>query len=315
MAVVLERLLSQNCLSVLRNNIKFRKKILAGQNYHRKLRVSRSRLVLKPLAFSLIVSSGSFAVAAIFQYESFRSSLPQQFRHRLESSFQMKLFKFRQKLNKWWNALHAGEKTATALIALNTGVFLLWRVRSLKQIMTKWFTSTPISGLSFPMLFSSFSHRETWHLACNMVVLWSFSPVIHDMLGREQFLAFYVSGGLFSAYVSHLFKVLSRNPTPSLGASGCILAVLGAVCVANPDARLSVLFLPFFSFSASKALVGLLCFDLAGLVFRLKLFDHAAHLGGLAFGCWYISFGHNYIWDQRHYIVRKWHEWRRRFSK
>ena len=29
------------------------------------------------------------------------------------------------------------------------------------------------------MLLSCFSHIETWHLACNMVVLWSFSPVIH----------------------------------------------------------------------------------------------------------------------------------------
>ncbi len=34
-------------------------------------------------------------------------------------------------------------------------------------------------GLSLPMFLSGFSHMETWHLACNMIVLWSFSPVIH----------------------------------------------------------------------------------------------------------------------------------------
>ena len=43
--------------------------------------------------------------------------------------------------------------------------------------------------------------------------------------------------------------------------SGCIIAVLGAVCVANPDARLSILFLPFFSFSASKVCHGFHCFN------------------------------------------------------
>jgi hypothetical protein len=36
-----------------------------------------------------------------------------------------------------------------------------------------------LSGLSLPMFLSGFSHVEAWHLACNMIVLWSFSPVIH----------------------------------------------------------------------------------------------------------------------------------------
>ena len=46
-----------------------------------------------------------------------------------------------------------------------------------------------LSGLSLPMLLSGFSHMETWHLACNMIVLWSFSPVIHGTVSGF----FYVS--------------------------------------------------------------------------------------------------------------------------
>ncbi|CAB4001335.1 presenilins-associated rhomboid, mitochondrial, partial [Paramuricea clavata] len=120
---------------------------------------------------------------------------------------------------------------------------------------------------------------------------------------------------LCSAYFSHIFKLITSSYVPSLGASGCILAVLGAVCVENPDARLSILFLPFFSFSASKALIGLVSFDMAGLLFRWKLFDHAAHLGGIAFGSWYIIFGHKYLWDQRQVIIRKWHEFRQNYTR
>ena len=33
-----------------------------------------------------------------------------------------------------------------------------------------------------------------------------------------------------------------------------------------------------------QALIGLVTFDLAGLLLRWKLFDHAAHLGGIIFG-------------------------------
>ena len=46
-----------------------------------------------------------------------------------------------------------------------------------------------LAGLSLPMLLSGFSHMETWHLACNMIVLWSFSPVIHGTVSGF----FYVS--------------------------------------------------------------------------------------------------------------------------
>ncbi|XP_028407189.1 presenilins-associated rhomboid-like protein, mitochondrial isoform X2 [Dendronephthya gigantea] len=275
---------------------------------------SKTRLILRPLAFTLAVSSGCFVAATIAQYETMRANLAQHY-ERGFSHVEKKLFKFRQQMNKWVNAMHPGEKTASVIIALNVGVFLLWRIPSLRITMTKWFTATPLSGLSSPMFLSCFSHIETWHLACNMIVLWSFSPVIHDMLGREQFLAFYISGGLCSAYISHLFKLITSSYVASHGASGCILGVLAAVCVANPDARLAILFLPFFSFPASKALIGLVSFDLAGLLFRWGLFDHAAHLGGVAFGSWYIMFGHKYLWDKRLVLTRKWHEFRQTFSR
>jgi rhomboid-like protein len=51
-----------------------------------------------------------------------------------------------------------------------------------------------------------------------------------------------------------------------------------------PDARLSIVFLPFFHFSAEQAIYGLIAFDLLGLIFRFRMFDHAAHLGGTLFG-------------------------------
>lgn len=51
-----------------------------------------------------------------------------------------------------------------------------------------------------------------------------------------------------------------------------------------PDSRLNIIFLPWFSFSAENAVYGIILFDLVGLFLGLRLFDHAAHLGGALFG-------------------------------
>lgn len=51
-----------------------------------------------------------------------------------------------------------------------------------------------------------------------------------------------------------------------------------------PDARLSIVFFPWFQFSAENGLYGIILFDLVGLCIGLRLFDHAAHLGGALFG-------------------------------
>lgn len=45
------------------------------------------------------------------------------------------------------------------------------------------------------MILSSFSHFSFLHMAANMYVLWSFSSSAVSMLGREQFVAVYLSAG------------------------------------------------------------------------------------------------------------------------
>lgn len=68
-----------------------------------------------------------------------------------------------------------------------------------------------------------------------------------------------------------------------------------------PESRLSIVFLPWFTFSgnsnmtyymssvkflllAEKAVYGIIIFDLLGLLGKFQLFDHAAHLAGSGFG-------------------------------
>lgn len=49
-----------------------------------------------------------------------------------------------------------------------------------------------------PMILSSFSHYSIIHMMANMYVLWTFSSGIVSLLGKEQFLAVYMSAGEFN---------------------------------------------------------------------------------------------------------------------
>lgn len=72
-----------------------------------------------------------------------------------------------------------------------------------------------------------------------------------------------------------------------------------------PDARLNIVFLPMWTFPAESAVIGLILFDLAGLLFRFKMFDHAAHLGGALFGVAYAKYGEEFMAENVYPVVVK----------
>lgn len=51
-----------------------------------------------------------------------------------------------------------------------------------------------------------------------MYVLHSFSAIAVSSLGREQFLALYLSSGVISSFASHVYKTVFNAPGLSLGA-------------------------------------------------------------------------------------------------
>lgn len=266
--------------------------------------------LLRPFLFTIGVSTASFTISTIVQYERARNkSIVSDYWEHFKHGRREKEFEMREYVKKWWDSLDEGRKMAAVLIGVNILVFGGWQLRACQPFMCRWFLTSPTR--SSPMLLSCFSHKGLMHLGANMYVLWSFAPHIHRSMGSEQLAAFYVSGGCVSSLASHYFKVATGVMIPSLGASGALLAVLAACCLTEPDARLSILFLPFFTFSAQSALTGLIVLDTCGLLFRWMLFDHAAHLGGTLFGSWYVCYGHKYTWDQRAPLTRSWHQLRK----
>lgn len=192
------------------------------------------------------------------------------------------------------------EKTLAGFIALNTVVFACWQVPRFTPFMSKWFLHLPGSRQNITLLTSCFSHQEFFHFALNMVGLWSFGRVVHDTLGREQFLAMYLSAGIGANVVSHVCSLAlrqSRQLVPSLGASGAIYGLVASTAVLYPNSSISLIFLPMIPIKLGSALPVLMGFDVAGIVFKWRMFDHFAHLAGAGLGLGYMYYGEKHIWE------------------
>lgn len=282
---------------------------------------SRYRKLFKPLGFTIMFGCCSFTGATIWQYETFRNRAFNTWNRssnwmRDHWSPATKFGSWRTEINRFWSSLSEGQQFAFGIIAVNTAVFLLWRVPVLQPMMVKYFCSNPVAkAVCWPMVLSTFSHYSFWHLGINMYVLYTFSTGIVNMLGQEQFLALYLTAGVVSSFTSYVHKILTLRSGLSLGASGCLMGVLGYFCTQFPNTRLAIVFLPMFNFSADTALKGVIGIDLLGILLGWKLFDHAAHLGGVFLGISYALWGQKYIWEKREPIVKWWEELRRSSEK
>ncbi|XP_062284355.1 presenilin-associated rhomboid-like protein A, mitochondrial isoform X2 [Scomber scombrus] len=230
--------------------------------------------LFKPLMFTVGFTGCSFGAAAILQYETLKSRVQtakdeeesekflqgsQDMTHWHDwwnqlTGFQRQLILLMSMADDFWSSLTEGQRTVTGIIAINAVVLCCWRIPSMQRSMIKYFTSNPASKTRcLPMVLSSFSHYSIIHMVANMYVLWTFSSGIVSLLGREQFLAVYLSAGVISTMASYMCKTVSGRLYPTLGASGAVMAVLAAVCTKVPEAKLGIIFLPMLTFTAGNA--------------------------------------------------------------
>ena len=107
--------------------------------------------------------------------------------------------------------------------ALTTDHFLVIREQALRAYSFTW-------GLSPAWAFftASFLHGDIFHLGGNMLFLWVFGRAVEDRLGVARFLVVYVIAGFAGDLCQAMLGATSGDPVPTLGASGCIMGLLGA---------------------------------------------------------------------------------------
>ncbi len=145
-------------------------------------------------------------------------------------------------------------------------------------------------------LTSMFLHGGLAHIIFNMLALWSIGAPIERDLGPARFLTLYVVSGLAGAALVLFLPVLSivglnlGDPyIPTVGASGAISGLLGALAIFYPRATMLLFFV--IPVRARSLAIGF------GLLSLVLLFfqdgggiSHSGHLGGLLGGLAYSWF-------------------------
>lgn len=87
------------------------------------------------------------------------------------------------------------------------------------------FAPHSLTGEWWRLLTAMFLHGPLFHVGLNMWVLWSEGAMVERLIGRSGYAVLYLGSGLLGSLASAYF-----NPSaPSIGASGAIFGVIGAL--------------------------------------------------------------------------------------
>lgn len=121
---------------------------------------------------------------------------------------------------------------------------------------------------------STFLHGSLSHLAFNMFALFIFGLLLEKFVGSKKFLAIYFVSGIIASLAAAAFY------PQSLGASGAIYGVIGALAAIRPKMTIWTYGVPMPMVAAAGFY---LLLDLAGLFYPSTV-ANAAHVAGLITG-------------------------------
>jgi membrane associated rhomboid family serine protease len=226
---------------------------------------------------------------------------------------------FRSILNDIRYQFQAGN-TITRLIIVNCAVFLAIMLFKLVLVLMGGFT--PHQALFdevMRFLFLSddlvwdathpwtivthmFTHVGFFHLLFNMLVLYWFGRIAGDLLGDHRMLPLYLYSGLAGALIYLLSAPLIYEGGSNLhGASAAIMGIVAAAGITAPDYQMRLLFLG--DVRLKYIVAGLLAIYIIGIANVENVGGHMAHLGGAAFGFFYV------------YVLRQGHDLTRGFNR
>ena len=188
----------------------------------------------------------------------------------------------------------------TTLIVINVGLHLMWHFFPPARALYGWSvmqTEAVLHGQIWRLFTSQYLHDPASlnHLLFNMIGLYFLGRALERIWSPKKFIAVYtlagLAGNLFFMLLclSGWFGWFSMKQS-MVGASGCILGLLGACAVLFPHAEVYVYFLfPVRIRTAAIVFAVLYTFNIWNRGFNAG--GDAAHLAGLAFGGWYAKWG------------------------
>ena len=129
-------------------------------------------------------------------------------------------------------------------------------------------------GQYYRIITGIFLHGSIWHLFFNCYALYVLGSQIENYLGRIKYVVIY----LFSGIIGALFSMTFGKGVGSIGASGAIFGLMGALLYFGYHYRV------YLGNVLKSQIIPLILINLA-LGFMLEGIDNFAHIGGLIGGC------------------------------
>ncbi|MFZ4819886.1 MAG: rhomboid family intramembrane serine protease, partial [Limisphaerales bacterium] len=169
-------------------------------------------------------------------------------------------------------------------------------------------------GWVWQLLTFQFLHVDFPHLFFNGLGLWMFGRPIEAAFGGRRMLGLWIAGGLVGGLLQLGISAAFPNQfSPDVvGASAGLMTFLAIFCRLEPDARiLLALIVPvparfLFYFSVGVALFFTVVPSRDGVA-------HAAHLGGLLFGWFWVQAGYHRgegLWERLSEAWQRWNQQR-----
>lgn len=162
------------------------------------------------------------------------------------------------------------------LIALNVFFFLIPRLMGNFQLILDMYCVHGPSiraGQYYRLLSGIFLHANLVHLMFNCYALYIIGSQIENFLGKIKYIIIYLISGI----VGSLFSIVFMGNSASVGASGAIFGLMGALVYFGYYYRV------YLGNVVKSQIIPLILLNL-GLGFMMSGIDNAAHIGGLIGG-------------------------------
>lgn len=132
-------------------------------------------------------------------------------------------------------------------------------------------------GEIYRLITAMFLHGSVEHLFSNMLVLYAIGEMIEGEFGHAKFTILYFVAGIGGGLTSMLYAYASNQLISSIGASGAIFGLIGAllILVLKNHGSFKTVSLPRIIFAIGYSVYS---------GFRAENIDNAAHIGGLLTG-------------------------------
>lgn len=181
--------------------------------------------------------------------------------------------------------------TAT-IVGINLAIYVAFAAGSLilkqgspmdfdARLLLRWgadYGPYTLDGQWWRLFTSMWLHGGLIHVAANMYGLWGFGGITERIYGRGRYALIYLATGIASSIASVAWHA---NPTISVGASGAIFGVVGALVW--PFYRKRLKLPPPVMNSMFRNIVMVIIVNLI-IGASVPVIDNAAHVGGLAAG-------------------------------